>query len=175
MTRVFGGLWCRNRDAVALFGSESEEGKFSTFTGAQVQTLASKLVHGLEQATASDVVTYYVVAPHVRGSRLITSGAVYAADKRLVVIVSNCRSEPHDARDFGFSPDIDTPDYPLLPINLGEQFRVGFSPAEAVEPDATLPEPIIRQMHPYRRPLDGKKFVAIDLHRLSAEGNQPTK
>ena len=128
MARVLGGLWCRNRNAVILFGSESEEGKFPTFTAAQLKRLAPRLAGALEQAAVTEVITYYVTAPLRAGRRVITSGAVYVADGRLGVIVSNCRSEPHDARDFGFSSEIDTPDYPLVPVNLAEQFRVGFTP-----------------------------------------------
>jgi hypothetical protein len=77
-----------------------------------------------------------------------------------------CRSEPHDARDFGFSPDIDTPTSPLVPVNLADQFRVGFTPAGAVVPGARLSESLVLQVRGYRRPPDGKKFVTIELNRL---------
>jgi hypothetical protein len=167
IARVLGGLWCRNRNAVISFGNESEEGRFPTFTDVQIERLAAYLAGALEQAAVTEVVTYYVTAPHAAGRRVITSGAVYVTDGRLGVIVSNCRSEPHDARDFGFSVDIDTPDYPLVPVNLAEQFRVGYTPAEAVVADATLSEALVRRMRGYRRPTDGKKFVTIALNRLS--------
>ncbi len=155
MARVLGGLWCRNPNAV-----------IPTFTDPQIERLAPHLAGALEQAADTDIITYYVTVPHTAGRRLITSGALYVTDGRLVVIVSNCRSEPHDARDLGFSPDIDTPAYPLVPVNLVEHVEVGFTPSEAVMPGERLSEPLVIQMRGYRRAAGGKQFVTIDLKRL---------
>jgi hypothetical protein len=77
------------------------------------------------------------------------------------------------ARSAHRSVDIDTPDYPLVPVNLAEQFRVGFTPADAVVPDARLSEPLVRRMRGYRRPPDGKKLIMIDLNRLFGAQDSP--
>jgi hypothetical protein len=165
---ILRGVGVQARDNIVGFGMFANKATIPAFLSAEVAVLAPYLAQAFVKASPKDIVTFYLVTPHLTRGDLVTSGGLFVKNRYLYVILANAHSSKYSVQYENASP-IDTRDQPLLPI-ARYRFSTVFTPQEA-----WIPNNQVRGKDGYDRYFDETKLIVIDLDRLAeitTEGHQ---
>jgi hypothetical protein len=166
LTVILSGLRVQGRDLIGGFGLLAERDGAPVFSSREIAALAPHLTAALKKASPKDIATFYVVGYDPGQGKIVTSGGIFTRNGRLYVLLANARTAP-GAVQYENTYEMDTRDYPLLPI-ARFKFTAGFSPN-----DVRVSNNQARSLDGYDSYLDGAKQVVVDLNRLFTQPLPP--
>jgi len=173
VTTVLNGVHIEDRDTITGMGFFGSRNGNPAFTQAEMATLSLYLAEALKKASPKDMATFYMVVGDANHRRSITSGGLFIeANRRLHLMLANCRSVPTGGQDYTSAMEVDTRDEPLLPVSP-HRFAVRFQPVDAgVKSSKSNDVPSFPAYGSVYE--DPAKSIIIDLDRLFEHRDTPS-
>jgi len=94
---VLRGVGVQARDNIVGFGMFVNKATIPAFLSAETAVLEPYLAQAFVKASPKDIVTFYLVTPHLTRGDLVTSGGLFVRNRHLYVILANAHSSKYSS------------------------------------------------------------------------------